>query len=83
VRNVDRKPNAFWLQLASGRFYPDFMALLTDGRVMAVEYKGAFLETAAQDKRKIGELWADASEGKCVFAMPVERDFAAIDEAIG
>lgn len=83
VRNVDRKPNAFWLQLPSGRFYPDFMALLMDGRVMAVEYKGAFLEDAAQDKRKIGELWADASEGKCLFAMPVERDFAEIDRTIG
>ena len=31
VRNVDRKPNAFWLQLSHNRFYPDFVALLTDG----------------------------------------------------
>lgn len=69
--------------LPSGKFYPDVMALLMDGQVMAVEYKGAFLEDAARDERSIGEIRADASEGKCVFAMPVERDFAEIDRVMG
>lgn len=82
VRNVDRKPNAFWLQLPSGRFYPDFVAKLTDGRILVVEYKGAHLEEAAGDKRRIGELWAEASEGKCLFAMPTDRDFSKIDRVI-
>ncbi|MAN65213.1 DEAD/DEAH box helicase family protein [uncultured Hyphomonas sp.] len=82
VRNVDRKPNAFWLQLPSGKFYPDFVALLTDGRVMAVEYKGAHLMAESRDKLRIGELWADASAGKCLFVIPTDRNFAVIDDAI-
>ncbi|MEM9670363.1 MAG: DEAD/DEAH box helicase family protein [Pseudomonadota bacterium] len=82
VRNVDRKPNAFWLQLPSNKFYPDFVALLTDGRVLAVEYKGGIYEDISQDKKAIGDLWAAESDGKCVFSMPVERDFSAIDRAI-
>lgn len=83
VRNVDRKPNAFWLQLPSARFYPDFLALLTDGRIMAVEYKGQHLAADAADKRIIGALWADASDGRCLFAMPTGRDFDAVGRMIG
>lgn len=82
VRNVDRKPNAFWLQLPSGRFYPDFVAMLDDGRIAVVEYKGAHLAEQAAQKRKIGELWAEASEGQCVFAMPTDGDLAEIDRVI-
>jgi type III restriction enzyme len=82
LRNVDRKPNSFWLQLPSGKFYPDFVALLTDGRKMAVEYKGKHLEAESKPKRDIGELWAEASGGDCVFAMPVNNDLKAIDAAI-
>jgi len=82
VRNVDRKPNAFWLQLPSGRFYPDFIAMLDDGRIAAIEYKGGFLKEGAAPKRKIGELWAEESDGQCVFAMPTDGDFAEIDRAI-
>lgn len=83
VRNVDRKPNAFWLQLPGGRFYPDFVAMLTDGRIAVIEYKGAHLKEEAAQKRLIGELWAEASGGQCVFAMPTDGDFGAIDRAIG
>lgn len=82
LRNVDRKQNSFWLQLPSGKFYPDFVALLTDGRRMAVEYKGGHLEEESKPKRDIGQLWADASGGECVFAMPVNNDLQAIDEAM-
>ena len=82
VRNVDRKPNALWLQLSSGRFYPDFVVMLKDGRVGAVEYKGAHLAEDAAEKRMIGSLWADASDGKCVFAMPTDNDFSSLDAAL-
>ncbi len=82
LRNVDRKPNSFWLQLPNGKFYPDFVALLKDGRKLAVEYKGKHLEAEAKPKRDIGNLWAEASGGECVFAMPVNNDLKAIDEAI-
>lgn len=55
VRNVDRKPNAFWFQLPSGRFHHYFVAMLTDGRILAVEYKGKHLAEDAKDKRIIGD----------------------------
>lgn len=79
VRNVDRKPNAFWLQLSGGRFYPDFVALLTDGRIAVVEYKGKHLAEEAKEKRMIGELWAESSEGQCIFDMPTAGDFSTLD----
>lgn len=82
VRNVDRKPNAFWLQTPSQKFYPDFVALLHDGRVLVVEYKGADRMEGARDKRRIGDLWAEASDDQCVFVMPTNRDFSVIDRAI-
>jgi type III restriction enzyme len=82
VRNVDRKPNALWLQLSGGRFYPDFVAMLSDGRILVVEYKGKHLEQDASEKRVIGELWAEASGGHCIFAMPTAQDFSAIDRRL-
>lgn len=82
VRNVDRKPNAFWLQLPGARFYPDFVAMLKDGRTLVVEYKGKHLAEEASEKRIIGKLWADASGGKCIFEMPTSSDFSAISEKL-
>lgn len=79
VRNVDRKPNAFWLQLPNARFYPDFMALLKDGRVAAVEYKGRLQADDTGVKRQIGALWAEASGGRCLFDMPTDNDFTTLD----
>ena len=78
VRNVDRKPNAFWLQLSGARFYPDFIAMLIDGRILVVEYKGKHLVEEAKEKRMVGELWAEASGGQCLFAMPVNTQFAEL-----
>lgn len=82
VRNVDRKPNAFWLQLSKDKFYPDFVAMLMDGRTLAVEYKGAMLMAESAEKRMIGDLWADSSGGECLFAMPSDRDFSQIDRVL-
>ena len=42
-RNVPKHSGAFFLPTASGKFYPDFVAELTDGRILVVEYKGAHL----------------------------------------
>lgn len=60
------------------------MALLTDGRVLAVEYKGGHLasDPGTLDKRKIGTLWAEASGGQCLFAMPTAGDFDEIRRVI-
>lgn len=82
VRNVDRKPNAFWLQLSGARFYPDFVAMLTDGRIAAVEYKGRHLAEEAAEKRMIGSLWAEASDGNCIFDMPTAGDFSSLDRKL-
>lgn len=80
VRNVDRKSNAFWLQLSGARFYPDFVAMLTDGRILVVEYKGKDRVDSAdsKEKRMVGELWAEASDRQCLFAMPTGQDFSGI-----
>ena len=40
VRNLTRPDWAFWLPTSTDRFYPDFVALLVDGRYLVVEYKG-------------------------------------------
>ena len=84
VRNTSRQPHSFWLQTSSDKFYPDFVALLNDGRVMVIEYKGApyFTNDDSKEKRLIGELWAGRSGGKCLFLMIEKREFARIDRAI-
>lgn len=71
VRNLDQAAFGFWLPTAQGRFFPDFIAELKDGRVAVIEYKGAHLRTLASEieKRKVGELWAASSGGKCVFGF--------------
>ncbi len=80
VRNLPRKPTSFRLQTSTDWFYPDFICLLADGRVLAVEYKGRFLYTAidAEEKRVIGAVWESRSGGKCLFVMPSEGDFSEI-----
>ena len=82
IRNIDRKKSSFWLQLPHGKFYPDFVAMLTDGRILVVEYKGKHLYEYEKLKRDIGAEWAEASGGQCLFCMPTDRDFALIDRTI-
>jgi len=82
VWNVDRKPNAFWLQLSGARFYPDFVAMLTDGRVLVVEYKGKHLAEEAKEKRLVGELWQESSDGHCLFVMPTNGEFTLVGASI-
>lgn len=72
VRNLAKRPDSsFWLQTSTDRFYPDFVAQLHDGRILAVEYKGEHLAGGddSEEKRKLGELWASRSGGKAVFLM--------------
>ncbi|WP_377291536.1 DEAD/DEAH box helicase [Rhizobium sp. SG2393] len=85
VRNTSQQPNSFWLQTATDKFYPDFIALLTDGRYLVLEYKGApyITNDDSKEKRLVGELWADRSGGSCVFLMIGDRDFSRVDATIG
>jgi type III restriction enzyme len=83
VRNTVKQPNSFWLQTSSDKFYPDFVALLKDGRIAVIEYKGADRWKDADHDRLIGNLWADRSNGRCIFVMLTNREFGVIDRAIG
>lgn len=69
VRNLDQAPFGFWLPTARGRTFPDFIAELVDGRLAVIEYKGAHLrnDPGEIEKRKVGELWAASSGGRCAF----------------
>ncbi|TRL35048.1 DEAD/DEAH box helicase [Rhizobium straminoryzae] len=84
VRNTSQQPNSFWLQTATDKFYPDFVALLKDGRHLVLEYKGKPYMTNddSKEKRLVGELWADRSGGSCLFLMIEGKEFSRIDAAI-
>ena len=80
VRNVSKHKDAFFLPLRAGRFYPDFIAELNDGRILVAEYKGAQLATNEDTdaKRSAGHIWQKSSDGKCVFAL-VEKEVDGLD----
>ena len=79
IRNLaTRAQTSFWLLTATDRFYPDFMVMLQDGRILALEYKGEPLVTNDDSKEKtnVGELWAAKSGGKALFLMAQKQDAA-------
>jgi type III restriction enzyme len=80
VRNVERRPESFWLQTYTDKFYPDFVCKLGDGRTLVVEYKSEMLWSTddSREKRALGALWSKLSAGQCRFVMPKGKDFAAI-----
>ncbi|MCX5723756.1 MAG: DEAD/DEAH box helicase family protein [Nitrospirae bacterium] len=84
IRNLSRKATSFRLQTSTDWFYPDFLCQLTDGRVLAVEYKGKHLYDGvdAEEKRAVGAVWASRSGGRCQFVMPTDGDFSVIDKAV-
>jgi len=84
VRNLARKATSFRLQTSKDWFYPDFLCQLTDGRVLAVEYKGKHLYDGidSEEKRAVGAVWASRSGGRCLFVMPTEGDFSSITRAV-
>jgi len=81
VRNLKRQEqHAFWLPLATGRFYPDFVVQLMDGRVLVVEYKGAHLDNAdTHEKTVVGKVWAKTSGN--LFLMVFKSDHLGRDMA--
>ena len=77
VRNIERQEKfSFWLPTATDYFYPDFVAELTDGRLLAVEYKGEPYKTNddSRERQQAGHQWAQSSAGRCLFLFAVERD---------
>jgi type III restriction enzyme len=85
VRNlVRREGSSFSLQKADGKFYPDFICKLPEGTILIIEYKGADKWDVPKVKmdRMVGNLWAEASNGKCNFVMTKERNWSLIDALI-
>lgn len=79
VRNIERQEKfSFWLPTSSDYFYPDFVAELTDGRVLAVEYKGEPYKTNddSKEKKQVGYQWEKSSNGRCLFLFAVAEDEA-------
>lgn len=77
IRNLSQRPDtSFWLQTSTDRFYPDFVAMLQNGRLFVVEYKGEPYVTNddSREKTNVGELWASKSGGKGLFLMAQKQD---------
>ena len=72
VRNLEREPKtSFWIQTSTDKFYPDFIAKLKNGKILAVEYKGGHLAGNPDtiEKTRLGKLWEERSGGLCLFEM--------------
>ncbi|KPX34641.1 MULTISPECIES: DEAD/DEAH box helicase [Pseudomonas syringae group] len=84
VRNVEKKSTSFWLQTASDKFYPDFVMRMKNGIIVAIEYKGSHIAGSADsnEKKRIGELWAKRSHGRCRFAWVENKNWQAIKDAL-
>jgi len=77
VRNIERQEKfSFWLPTSTDYFYPDFVAELEDGRILAVEYKGEPYKTNddSREKQQVGHQWEQTSAGRCLFLFAVARD---------
>ena len=73
VRNTSKTDHSYRIPLGPGaNFYPDFVAELTSGEVLVVEYKGAYLVAGNEHKTKVGELLESKAKevgGKCFFVV--------------
>jgi len=85
VRNlVHESAGGFSLPLSPGRFFPDFIVELKDGRTAIVENKGPHLAHDPKElhKETVGILWAERSAGKCVFVRVMNKDWAKLEAAL-
>lgn len=80
LRNASKHPKSFWLPTSTDKFYPDFIAVLEDGRILVVEYKGGLTAQSDDTKEKalIGELWESQTDGKGLF-MIAEKNKLGLD----
>lgn len=75
IRNLEKQPqHAFWLPTSTDKFYPDFVVMLTNKKIMVIEYKGQHLEgnDDTQEKTLIGKVWAGKSGN--LFSIVVKND---------
>ena len=70
VRNLESDANAFRIATKTGYMYPDFVALLHDGRTLVVEYKGEDRDNSdTEHKEDVGKLWEKKTNGKGKFII--------------
>ena len=77
VRNVERNAQySFWLQTATDKFYPDFLAKLKSGKILVIEFKGDHLRSNDDTKEKtaLGLAWSNLTPN-AGFAMVFKDDF--------
>lgn len=60
-------------------FFFVFVCKLKDGRILMFECKGRHLLNAdSEEKKALGELWAERSGRAGLFVMPTGKDYATI-----
>ena len=69
VRNIASGIYSFKLPSQPDMFYPDFVAELTNGKLLVVEYKGKGFWDGSKFDREIGKLWERKSDGNQFFIM--------------
>jgi type III restriction enzyme len=76
VKNIERQPKySFWLPTSSDRFYPDFVAKLTDNRLLVIEYKGGqFDNDDTAEKELIGKKWAELTGNLFLIAWKTDKN---------
>lgn len=84
IRNLARNRHSFSLAIIDRHFYPDFVCVLPDDRILVVEYKGKdrWDTPKAREDRNAGNLWAELSGGLCGFVMVKEKDWDSIAKAM-
>ena len=85
LRNlIYESAGGFSLPLSPGRFFPDFIVELVDGRIAIVEYKGGHLAHRPEEMHKevVGKLWEGRSGGRCLFVRVVDRDWDKLERAL-
>lgn len=86
IRNTEHPTQGgFWLPKSPGKFFPDFLVELKDGRIVLVEYKMGKMasDPEEQHKKAVGELWAARSQGRCRFAWVVDKAWHELDAELG
>jgi type III restriction enzyme len=73
VRNGTTEPDNYWLPTSRGKFFPDIVAKLNDGRILVIEPKGRADEYDAE-KDNIGRRTAEASGGRMRFVTVRQDD---------
>jgi type III restriction enzyme len=85
IRNVARHSAAFKLPTSTDYFYPDFVAMLNDERILLIEYKGIHLADSqdTREKAMIGAIWEKETNGRRIFMIAINsKDGLTVAEQI-